>query len=170
MKSIIFRNVLMLGVLLTALCDGSNVAAAENGGKVDQSFVTKAAQDGMAEEKLGKLASDKGQSTKIKDFGEKMQQDHAKANAKLKALATVKDISLPADISVEHSQTEKKLKALTGDEFDRAYAKEMLQAHKKAVTLFQEEATSGSDGDIKNFAKETLPTLQAHLKHAEELP
>ena len=45
---------------------------------------------------------------------------------------------------------------------------DMVQDHKKDIAEFQKEANSGSDPDIKNFASQTLPTLQHHLQLAQE--
>ncbi|MDQ2900502.1 MAG: DUF4142 domain-containing protein, partial [Acidobacteriota bacterium] len=51
----------------------------------------------------------------------------------------------------------------------RAYARDMVRDHKKDVAEFQKEANNGKNDDIKNFASQTLPTLQEHLKMAEGL-
>jgi predicted outer membrane protein len=45
----------------------------------------------------------------------------------------------------------------------------MVQAHKDAVTLFQNEAKNGKDGEARAWAEKTLPTLQEHLKMATEI-
>ena len=44
----------------------------------------------------------------------------------------------------------------------------MVQDHQKAIDLFQQEAKSGKDADLKGFAKATLPTLQQHLDLAQK--
>src|SRR5438309_2156957 len=46
----------------------------------DQTFVMKAAKGGMAEVELGKLAAQKGSSDQVKKFGQRMVDDHGKAN------------------------------------------------------------------------------------------
>jgi len=64
----------------------------------DNAFVAKAAQGGMAEVELGNLATQKASDQKVKDFGQRMVDDHTKANDELKALATSKGTALPASI------------------------------------------------------------------------
>lgn len=36
-------------------------------------------------------------------------------------------------------------------------------------TLFKREIESGADGDAKRFAKETLPTVEAHLQEIRQI-
>lgn len=46
----------------------------------------------------------------------------------------------------------------------------MINTHASAVTQFQNEATSGQDGELKAFAAQWLTTIQHHLEMAEALP
>src|SRR5205085_2385123 len=62
-----------------------------------------------------------------------------------------------------------KLSKLSGAEFDRAYMSMMVKDHKKDVKEFQDEANKGQDTDVKGFASTTLPTLQEHLRMAEDV-
>jgi len=133
-------------------------------------FVKEAAVGGMAEVELGKLAKDKGDSDTVKQFGQKMVDDHSKANDELKSLAKKKNIDLPTSLDAKHQAVVDRLSKLSGADFDRAYSTEMVKDHQEDVKEFQKEANSGTDSDIKNFASSTLPTLQEHLKMARELP
>jgi Domain of unknown function (DUF4142) len=45
----------------------------------------------------------------------------------------------------------------------------MVKDHSKDVSEFQKEAKSGKDESIKNFAAQTLPTLQNHLDQARQM-
>jgi predicted outer membrane protein len=44
-----------------------------------------------------------------------------------------------------------------------------VTAHQETIALFQQEAQSGKDPDIKQLAAQALPTLQQHLKMAQDL-
>src|ERR1700735_1452405 len=68
----------------------------------DTAFVMKAAQGGMTEVQLGQLASDKGDSQDVKDFGSKMVTDHGKANDELKSIAAAKSLTLPDKLDTKH--------------------------------------------------------------------
>jgi putative membrane protein len=143
-------------------------ASSKSGGASDQQFVTKAAQGGMAEVALGELAASKGSNDAVKQFGQKMADDHGKANDELKSLAQQKNITLPTDLDAKHKADQDRLSKLSGDAFDKAYMSHMVKDHKKDVAEFQKESTSGKDSDVKQWAGKTLPTLQEHLKMAQD--
>ncbi len=136
--------------------------------RADHTFFVTAAEDGMAEVELGKLAQQKGASEQVKGFGTQMVTDHTKAGDELKALAASKGVTLPATPG-KHQKDIDKLGKKSGADFDRDYARHMVDAHKKAVSLFQKASKSGGDADVKAFAGKTLPTLQQHLEHANTL-
>jgi len=136
--------------------------------KVDRDFMTEAAQGGMAEVKLGQLAADKGNSADVKRFGQQMVDDHGKANQELMSLAQTKNVTLPTDLG-KHQKTYDKLQKLSGDDFDKAYIKDMVEDHKDDVKAFQKQAERGQDRDVKEWAAKTLPTLQDHLKMAQDM-
>ncbi len=50
----------------------------------DSMFVKKAAQGGLAEVELGQLATQKAANEEVKKFGQRMVDDHSKANDQLK--------------------------------------------------------------------------------------
>jgi putative membrane protein len=130
----------------------------------DASFYKKAAEGGMAEVELGKLAQDKSPTASVKEFGAMMVTDHSAANDKLKAIAAKKNIKLPTSPSVGQMATKTKLEVLSGDSFDKSYIKGMVEDHQEDIKEFQTEAISGHDADAKAYAAATLPTLKAHLK------
>lgn len=134
----------------------------------DKAFAQKAAIGGMAEVQMGQLAQQKGASDQVKQFGSRMVDDHGKANDELKQLASTKGMTLPTDLDAAHKSKMAKLEKLSGAAFDRAYMTEMLADHKKDVAEFQKEAKSGRDSDLKGWAGKTLPTLQDHLKMAQD--
>jgi len=134
----------------------------------DEGFVRKVAEAGMAEIELGKLAAEKATSESVKKFGQRMADDHSKANDELKAIAQQKNISLPTGPTVRATAEHERLAKLSGDAFDRAFMKTMVADHHSAVSEFSAEAKSGKDPELKAWAEKTLPTLQDHLKVAEE--
>jgi putative membrane protein len=134
----------------------------------DQKFVMDAAKGGMAEVELGKLAQDKASNEQVKNFGKRMVDDHSKANDELKTLAKNKNITLPSDLDPKDKAMRDRLSKMSGAAFDRAYMSAMLQDHKKDVSEFKKESSSGHDSDVKAFASKTLPTLEDHLKLAQD--
>ncbi len=148
----------------TATADGK--AGAQGS---DTVFVKKAAEGGLAEVELGKLATEKASSDDVKQFGQRMVDDHSKANDQLKQVASQKNLTLPTDLNAKDKAQKDRLSKLSGKAFDRAYMRSMVMDHTKDVAEFKKEANSGADPDVKNFASQTLPTLQDHLKSARDV-
>jgi putative membrane protein len=115
------------------------------------------------------LAQQKAHSQSVREFGAQMVKDHSAANEKLKALAESKNITLPANPSVEEMTAKAKLQVLSGDSFDKSYIKGMIKDHEEDIAEFQKEAASGQDPDARAFARATLPTLEAHLKKIQSI-
>lgn len=134
----------------------------------DRSFVEKAAKGGMAEVELGKFAQERASSEQVKQFAAKMVEDHSKANEALRSLAQAKGVTMPAGPGLEENHEMSRLSKLTGADFDREYMKHMVKDHQKDVKEFRKEADKAKDADVKGFASNTLPTLQEHLKLAED--
>ncbi len=137
-------------------------------GAGSQAFVREAAMGGLAEVRLGQLASQKAGSADVKQFAQRMVNDHSKANDELKAIAQRKNISVPTTLAGEHQAVHDRLEKLSGAAFDRAYMDAMRDDHRKDLTAFRAQSQSGDDAEVKAFAAKTLPTLEAHLKLAEQ--
>jgi putative membrane protein len=134
----------------------------------DSGFMTKAAQGGIAEVEMGRLALQHASNEKVKQFGQRMVDDHSNANDQLKQLASQKGVTLPTEVNAKQKSTINKLSQLSGSEFDRVYMADMVKDHQEDVAEFQHEANSGNDPDVKAFAGKVLPTLQDHLRMAED--
>jgi putative membrane protein len=135
----------------------------------DKKFVKDAALGGMAEVELGKLATQKAASDAVKQFGQKMVDDHTKANDQLKEVASKENITIPDSLDSKHQSRIEKLSKLSGPDFDKAYIKDQVKDHKQDVSEFKSEADNGSDPNIKQFAANTLPILEQHLTMAKDL-
>ena len=145
----------------TANAVEAGVAADEG----DAKFAVDAANGGMAEVALGKLAQGKATNAKVKEFAAMMVADHSKANDELMALAKTKNITLPDSVSTEKKMLMDNMAKKSGNEFDKAYVDQMVDDHKKTVSLFEDASKNAKDADIKAFVDKTLPTLRKHLEH-----
>jgi len=135
----------------------------------DKKFAKEAAVGGLTEVELGKLAQQKASSDAVKQFGQKMIDDHTKANDELKQVASKEGIQIPDSLDSKHQSRVDKLGKLSGTAFDRAYVKDQLKDHQEDVRKFQGEAQSGTVPGVKNFAAKTLPILQEHLQMVKDL-
>lgn len=141
----------------------------EKSASPDAAFMRQAAIDGMAEVEHGRLAAKNASADDVRQFGQRMVDDHSKANNELKSLASKKGVTLPAELEGKHKAMQDKLAKLKGAEFDRTYMAHMVDAHEQAVALFQKQTKGGKDAEARAFAEKTLPVLQQHLKMARDI-
>jgi len=100
-----------------------------------------------------------------------MIKDHTATSDKMKELVNSGKVkaNLPSTMDSAHRAKLDKLRGLNGKDFSRQYEDMQISAHKDAVSLFQRYAKGGDNTDLKAFASATLPTLQEHLKMAQDL-
>lgn len=171
---------------------GAAAAQPESRTTADASFIRQAAEGGIKEVDAGTLAQSRAADSNVKAFAERMVQDHSKANDELMTLAKSKGVMLPPSNRPATTTTDAArptgatgtggapsasgtsgqaaggaLAALQGAEFDRAYMTQMVQDHEKTVQLFEQEAKSGQDAEVKAWAAKQLPALREHLTQAK---
>ncbi|QEC66702.1 DUF4142 domain-containing protein [Panacibacter ginsenosidivorans] len=132
-------------------------------------FAVEAANGGMMEVELGKLAQEKASDSRVRDFGAMMVKDHSAVGDKLKSIAAAKNITLPAEMGDKAKKEMEDLSKKSGKDFDKAYMNMMLDDHKKDVKNFEDAADKCKDPDLKTFASTTLPTLRMHLDSAKAI-
>jgi putative membrane protein len=135
----------------------------------DRQFMTKAAMMDMAEIQTGRLAVSQGASESVRQFGQRMIDDHTRTSQQLMQIASAAGFTPPQTLDAKHQAAAAKLSGLTGAEFDRAYMKQMVKDHQEAVSLYQRQSTRGSMADLRSFASATLPALQEHLTMARSM-
>ncbi|AAZ96697.1 conserved hypothetical protein [Thiobacillus denitrificans ATCC 25259] len=137
--------------------------------KADVQFAVDAAAAGLAEVEVGKIAMKRAASDGVRQFAEVILEDHSRANEKLTAIASQKNISIPKAPNDAARRRLDELQSLAGEAFDRALLSHARDDHQAAIALYSREAESGSDPELRTFASETLPKLQQHLQHVEVL-
>lgn len=135
----------------------------------DSSFLKDACEGGMLEVKLGQLAQTNASSQAVKDFGQRMVNDHTKLGDNVKQVASMESVSLPNSESMMQKMTYERLSHKTGTDFDKAYIEDMVKDHKSDISAFEKEANSGSDAQAKAMAEKALPTLREHLRMAQQI-
>ncbi|KDR31912.1 DUF4142 domain-containing protein [Caballeronia zhejiangensis] len=134
---------------------------------VDKAFVQAASESSSTEIDTAKLATSQSQDKDVKSFAHHMMIDHTKLTMQLK-MAAPHGVEVPTDNS--DTTVIDALKPLKGKEFDTMYIQKVgVEGHQKAVAAFQKEAQEGQNADLKKAAQKALPTIQKHLKMAQDL-
>lgn len=168
-KAITLIGAVALGLLsFTASQAASHRLSAQ-----DRNFIVEAAQGGTTEVQLGQLAVSKRDGRRVQQFGQRMIQDHSAANNKLMTVAASVGMRLPTDprraMGAKGRADYARLAPLHGDHFARAYMANQVRAHIQTIALFRREARYGHNPMVRQFARNTLPTLEDHLAMAEPL-
>ena len=137
---------------------------------LDRQFIIDAAQGGMAEVSLGQMASQRATSAAVKQYAQRMVQEHTQANAELLRLASQKGVTPPRDMGPKYRAAMDRLMQLPRASFDQAYISEAgINGHLESLAVYQRQAQLGQDPDMKAFAAKTVPIVQNHLQVAGNL-
>lgn len=168
------KRTLTAGAVLAALCglglaqlgraDDKNDSRPE-----DQHFVKKVSAADLAEISLGRLAMQRASNPEVRNFGQKMVQDHTKSSSDLLAILNRKGLQASLQMEDKAREMFDKLAKMNGPDFDRAYTKHMVKDHEEAVQLFTKASKNCKDEDLKTFAARTLPVIQQHFDMAKRL-
>ncbi|HET9053527.1 MAG TPA: DUF4142 domain-containing protein, partial [Cyclobacteriaceae bacterium] len=157
---------LLAGAFAFAACEQKNkpedakeIANDQNEAKFDDTeiendteWAVAVADLGMLEVEASRLALERATTPAVKQFAQRMVDDHTKANEELKGLASQKNISLPATLSDKSQKKLSDLREKTGKDFEDAYTDCMVKDHKEAVDKFKKQAEKGDDAELKSWA------------------
>jgi putative membrane protein len=133
-------------------------------GNVDKIFMMKAEQSNIAEIKSSQMALTKASKPGLKDFAQRMIDDHATAENDLKQLAQQKGYRLPSDTDAKSRAMAAKLMKLNGAAFDSTYSKAQHDGHVATIAVFKNEIANGNDPNVKAYAEKYLPKIEGHLQ------
>jgi putative membrane protein len=137
---------------------------------VDKLFLANAAATGLAEVEAGRLALQKADNPKVKDFARHVIREYTRLNEELRQIAAEKGIGIDREVHGEPRDDLQRLRALSGEEFDAAYVRSFgFEGHKKATALFERQIREGRDAQLKRLAEKALPELRDQHAMAEYL-
>ena len=135
----------------------------------DKEFLRKAAEGGVAEVQLGKLASQKAGAQEVKDFGQKMVDDHTTINKEMAAVADAMGVMLPKKMKKEDQAEYDKLNGLSGDAFDKEYLLYMVMDHRMDFREFRMESTTAGDPALAAEVTKAMGVIREHLMMVSKL-
>jgi putative membrane protein len=172
----------------------SGDSARDNLSSRDKDFVHELAISNMADADLGRLATLRSANGLVREFGQMMADDHPKAGAALKAIASKQHIPVPSEIDGRHRDLHDKLANLLGADFDREYMAAIVKRHEdilellesrvdkralpewkaqaaraKAIAIVAEKSDNEVTMAINKWAADSYPVVAAHLDEAREL-
>ncbi len=161
----------MKGLLLVVCGFGATLGApCTSAQQADQTnFLADAIRGNVSEAKLGQLAAERAQSQQVREYGDMLRKDHTKWLEKASSIAGEIGVHASSEPSAQQNRQFESLQKLSGEEFDTTFLSQMVSNHQSNIAKFSAQADSGSDPEVVALAKETLPTLQAHLERAQSI-
>ncbi len=134
-------------------------------------YVEKAAQGDLFEIHSSELALKQAESSDVKAFAQRMINDHTVSSQALKAgiQSANLDVTVPDKLDKAHEAKVSNLRKAKGKDFDQAYMREQLSAHKEALQLHKNYAANGDNPVLKNTAANTATVVEHHLAEAQEI-
>jgi len=143
----------------------ANLAHAAQG----DDFLDRASANGIAEIETARMALETSQAEDVRAFAQRMLDDHTKSRQDMARLAKEKNLPLSDEATLMNKAKAMILELRDGEDFNEAYANNQVVAHEQTIELFREYARNGENAELKQFAESTLPKLEQHLQHAQEL-
>ena len=127
-------------------------------------FMRMAAAGDLYEIDSSRLALTKTQNAQVRQFAQTMITDHTKTTATLKAQARTAGLSPPTPMLMPMQRDDMaRLRPLTGAAFDREYLSQQAAAHRMALALQQNYASSGDTPALRTAASAAVPIIQSHI-------
>ena len=133
-----------------------------------KTFIKAAAEGGIMEVELAKVAQKQASSPEVKKFAARMVTDHTRIYNDLKKLATNKHIILPITLDSNQTAQLNKLQEATGSLFDKKYVGMMVTSHEKAIRNY-EIGAANRDPQVNEFASQKIDTLKTQLHTARSV-
>ena len=152
-----------LAVIASFTIAGTAAQAAPAG-----AFLRDAGMGDRGEVQLGRLAMQRASSRGVRDYGQRLVRDHGNHLVQVRSLARSMRVGIPTTLKPDARNAYNRLSRMRGGAFDRMFVQHMIEDHRHDIAAYEEQARSG-DRRTAALARQTLPTLRAHLRIAESL-
>jgi putative membrane protein len=163
---------LTAGVLAAAMTAAPAFAQLKSDQKIDNAdaaAMKQLAQDNLNEIDAGKAAAAKAQSPQVKQFAQKMVDDHTQMLNDLKSLAQKKSVSLPDSVALKDKAEMKMMERASGADFDKKYMEQMVKDHQKDAKATQDLIGKAKDADFKAAVQKANAKINEHLQLAQRI-
>jgi putative membrane protein len=137
---------------------------------IDFNFVGQANLGAPFQVDSGRLAETKATNAAIRSYAHLMVTTHIPVVDALNVIVRQKNITPSSTLL--HGAYDAMIFTLNADRgvtFDRNYVNGQVEYQKGNAALFEQEIQNGSDPELREFARQTLPKIVDHLERAEKL-
>jgi putative membrane protein len=127
-------------------------------------FARAATKSGRREVESARNALPQLKAPELKRIAAMLVSDHNAADARLSRIAAAKQWPVPGPSAPAAPPSG----SASGD-FDAKWTVEMIDGHEREIALYRAQAAAGEDKDLRQYARDTLPTLEQHLAQLKSL-
>ena len=109
----------------------------------------------LKEIQAGEIAQKNGKSKAVRDYGKMLVKDHTAADEKVAALAQRESVDLVAATPAPGPNEMGTM--ATGPDFDKKFAQEMLDDHRKAIAALTAARDNTTDPQLRKLLSDLLP-------------
>lgn len=135
----------------------------------DIQFIQQAVEKNLEGTLLGLLGIQKGSTSDVKEYGEKLVDQSIKANKELMELASKKHVLIPMDQLKLPSEELNRLSKEEGKEFDTALVMTIFNDGQARESQLQQSLAGIQDREIRSLADKMLANTGNHLSEAKKL-
>jgi putative membrane protein len=146
-----------------------NPPIAQEDVSADSEFLHQAAADNLLEIRLGQMAASKAEDPAVKQYAQRVTNDHTIMHKQWTTLASRNGVTLTAEMGPQHKDKADRLERLSGREFDRAYMTTELQNQQDYVNFFSNQGRATRSSQVRDLAANDLRSLQLHLSQARDV-
>lgn len=155
------QKFIFTGVMAVFLAAGSG-ALAQTPSVNDDEFLAKAAVGNTFEIEESKLALEKADDAKVKQFAQQMIADHQDALKKLQDAAGDNKSKVEMKLDQPHQAKLDNLKTFSGRDFDKVYIADQIASHNETVSLLSDYDANGQNDDLGDWVDDALPVVKHH--------
>lgn len=157
------------GTLALLACVALSPAAAPAASaSADTTFVQTAQGEALGQFALASAGRSKAQAPALRALADQIATNADKANKFLSTYAKTHSVSVDNKPSLRATSQYGDIATLKGKDFDGAFAKAIKIDANIALSDYQDEAKSGSDPQLRDFAKQQAAALQQEISAASK--
>jgi len=163
----------VIAVVVSSVMSGGSLFAQADPKLTDPEIASVAVVANQIDIDYAKIAKERSKNADVLKFAQTMTDDHTAIINQAVALVTKlgvtpKDNAVSKKLSSDAEKTKKTLRAKSGKAFDKAYVDNEVTYHKAVIGAVEGLLIPQSqNAELKKLLQDVVPTLKAHLAHAE---
>ena len=150
--------------------NGGNQGGGAHGDiKADAGFIREVNSDNQMQIQLAQLARERSQNTQVRQFAERIINDHNRLQNQWNAMASQNGMTLHQGLGPLHKEKITNLKKVNGKNFDQAYMVTLIQQYSDETSYWQKEGRASQSAQVRQLVNAGLPTLEKNFNEAKRI-